>query len=56
MGRFEDTAVTIYQVTLYDTTVAYVLDGRSSTERYTWYRAAFEAMARSFHRDAATAR
>jgi hypothetical protein len=49
-GTYERTPVTVYQVTLRDGDRTFVLAGRSSTERYTWYRAAFETMVRSFRR------
>ena len=49
-GQLEATPVRLYQVTLFTEDRAYVLVGRSSAERWNWYRAAFEKMARSFRR------
>jgi hypothetical protein len=49
-GSFEKKAVTLYQVVLYDAAGSFTLQGRSSTDRWAWYKPAFEKMARSFRR------
>jgi hypothetical protein len=49
-GTFEKKAVTLYQVVLYDESGSFTLQARSSTDRWAWYKPAFEKMARSFRR------
>lgn len=49
-GTFSGTPVRIYQVALFESARSYVMQGRSSAERWNWYQAAFERMAGSFKR------
>ena len=51
-GTTDTTAVTLYQVVLYDAAATWVMQGRSSTDRFAWYKPAYEKMARSFKRRA----
>src|SRR5262245_1467967 len=49
-GTAEGAQVSLYQVVLFAPDASYTLVGRSSSERFAWYRPTFEKMVQSFHR------
>ena len=49
-GTSDGVAVSLYQVVLFAPDATFTIVGRSSTERFAWYRPTFEKMVHSFQR------